>query len=236
MGIYPAEPNLESTTLADSGGVNLAAVDATGDLQVDVNNFPATQAVTQSGTWTVQPGNTPNTSPWLIEPRAPATLTTYSAAVLGIVAAALPTDVFTIYGSGTKTVKITRLEFSATENTAAIRDVILIKRSATNTGGTSSSATRIPHDSNNAAATATVLSYTVNPASLGTSVGNIRTAKFDIPATNLVGNTDRLIWIFGDRPGQAIVLRGTSEGLALNLNGVTSSSNSMNIDIEWTEE
>lgn len=51
--------------IVDSAGVNIASVDATGDVQVDVNNFPATQAVTQSGTWTVQPGNTANTTPWL---------------------------------------------------------------------------------------------------------------------------------------------------------------------------
>lgn len=30
----------------------------------------ATVAATQSGTWTVQPGNTPNTSPWLVAPAA----------------------------------------------------------------------------------------------------------------------------------------------------------------------
>lgn len=28
--------------------------------------FPSPQAVTQSGTWTMQPGNTPNTAPWLV--------------------------------------------------------------------------------------------------------------------------------------------------------------------------
>lgn len=45
-------------------------IDASGTTQpisgtVAVSNFPATQAVTQSGTWTVQPGNTANTTPWL---------------------------------------------------------------------------------------------------------------------------------------------------------------------------
>lgn len=29
--------------------------------------FPSAQAVTQSGTWTVQPGNTANTTPWLVQ-------------------------------------------------------------------------------------------------------------------------------------------------------------------------
>lgn len=45
--------------IVDSGGVNIATIDATGDLQVDVNNFPASQivtgtvAATQSGEWDV---------------------------------------------------------------------------------------------------------------------------------------------------------------------------------------
>src|SRR6185295_897807 len=167
--------------------------------------------------------------------RAPSILTSYAAAVVGLVAAATPTDVFTIYGSGTKTVRIIRVEVSATENTAAIRDVVLIKRSTANTGGTSTSPTRVTYDSSNAAATATVLAYTANPT-LGTGVGNIRTAKIDVPATNLVGSTDRIMWTFGDRPSQAVVLRGTSEGLAVNLNSVTSANNSFDISIEWTEE
>jgi hypothetical protein len=161
---------------------------------------------------------------------------TYSASALGLVVATSPTDVFTIYGSASKTIKITRVEVSATENTSAVRDFVLKVRSAVNTGGTSSVAIATAHDSNNAAATATVLSYTANPSSLGTSVGNIRAVKVDIPATNLVGATDIVVWTFGDRPSQAIVLRGTSQGLVLNLNGVTSSNNSFDISIEWTEE
>lgn len=41
------------------------------ELQVDVLTMPTT-AVSQSGTWTVQPGNTANTTPWLTTP-TPAT-------------------------------------------------------------------------------------------------------------------------------------------------------------------
>lgn len=44
---------------------------AGNEVQVDVLTMP-TVAVTQSGTWTVQPGNTANTTPWLTTP-TPAT-------------------------------------------------------------------------------------------------------------------------------------------------------------------
>jgi hypothetical protein len=164
------------------------------------------------------------------------TRSSYSAAILGLVVANTPTDVFTIQGSATKTVRITRIGISGTQNTSAIRDIVFIKRSSADSGGTSTTATLVPHDSNNAAATAVVRSYTVNPSSLGTAVGNIRTIKFDLEATNLVGSSDHMEIKFGDNPSQAIVLRGSSEFLCLNLNSVTSSTNSFNFYVEFTEE
>lgn len=38
-----------------------------GGIAAAISNFPATQAVTQSGTWTVQPGNTANTTAWKVD-------------------------------------------------------------------------------------------------------------------------------------------------------------------------
>lgn len=51
-----------------SVNAGVAPVDATNGLSVSVTNASltvGTHAVTQSGTWTVQPGNTANTTPWL---------------------------------------------------------------------------------------------------------------------------------------------------------------------------
>jgi len=161
--------------------------------------------------------------------------TSYAASIVGLAAANTPTDIFTITGSATKTIRIFRVCFSGTENTSAVRDVLLIKRSTANSGGTSSAPTIVPYDSNNAAATATVLTYTANP-SLGATVGTVRAAKVDVGATNLTSAADQVEWNFGNNPVQAIVLRGTSQVLAINLNGVTSASGSFDMVFEWTEE
>lgn len=79
----------QKSKLVDSGGTNVASVSAAGALKVDASGVAvpitdnsgsltvdnagtfAVQAA-QSGTWTVQPGNTANTTPWLVTP-APAT-------------------------------------------------------------------------------------------------------------------------------------------------------------------
>lgn len=53
-----------------STNAGVAAVDATNGLSVNVTNASLTvgaHAVTQSGTWTVQPGNTANTTAWKVD-------------------------------------------------------------------------------------------------------------------------------------------------------------------------
>lgn len=169
---------------------------------------------------------------------------TYSAAKVGLVPASSATDIFTITGSATKTIRVTRIEITATTTSAtpAALDVLLLKRSTANTSGTSTgSPTPVPHDSANGAVSATVLAYTANPTT-GTLVGTaIRNAKFfqtlatytatDFPAK------DSLAWDFGNRPAQAIVLRGTGDVLAVNLNGVTATATaSFDLAVEFTEE
>ncbi len=163
---------------------------------------------------------------------------TYSATNT-FVAAATPTDIFTINGSATKTIRILRVGLSATQTTSSEINVTLLKRSAANTGGTSSTLTAVPYDSTNNAATASVKSYTANPTALGSLVGNLQNIKFSVPVVAIGGNASaqtELIVSFGDRPGQALILRGTSETFALNLNSTTVSGNSFSVWIEWTEE
>lgn len=159
---------------------------------------------------------------------------TYSASTVAFAYAASGTDIFTLTGSATKTIRITRIAVTGTQTTGAMRDVLLIKRSAANTGGTSSTLTAVPHDSTSAAATAVARSYTVNPSGLGSTVGTMRAEKFFLAGTAVVSGS--LIADFGPRYGQSIVLRGTGELLAVNMNAVTSTGNSMTITIEWTEE
>lgn len=158
---------------------------------------------------------------------------TYSAAIVGGASANNASDIFTIYGSATKTIRVTRLAITATQTTAAQRDVLLIKRSTANTAGNSTLPNIVPHDSTSTAATATVRAYTTNPT-LGTSIGNVRSRKVYVGTTT--GNSDECIFEFGTRGNQAVILRGTNEGLCVNLNSVTSSGGLWNISVEWVEQ
>ena len=66
LAVQATLPAGQAVELLDSGGTNKASIDATGDLQVDVNNFPASQTV--AGTVTANQG-TANTAAnaWPVE-------------------------------------------------------------------------------------------------------------------------------------------------------------------------
>lgn len=162
-------------------------------------------------------------------------LQTYSATASNLVMAASATDIFTITGSATKTIMLTQFLISGTATSATVASVDVVIRSTANTGGTSSNLVEVPNDSTNAAATATTLSYTVNPT-LGTTVGTIRSFKlFMPPPTGGNANTPSTPILFPHTFSQPITLRGTGQVMAFNLKGVTIAGSSFNIAVEWVE-
>lgn len=158
---------------------------------------------------------------------------TYSTTITNLNSVALATDIFTLTGSATKIVRISRIALSGVQTTGSQINVIYLRRSTANTGGTLVSLAAIRMDTTSPAATATGLAYTTNPT-VGTLVGNIRTRKVSVAAAS--GNSDEMIIDFGTRNGQALVLRGINEVFAINLNSVTVAGSAFNISIEWTEE
>lgn len=158
---------------------------------------------------------------------------TFSAS-LTFLPGALPTDVFTVTGSATRTVKVRKFVISGTSTAIGKVPIDLVKRSTANTLGTSSAVTRVPHDSNNAAATATVLAYTSPPVT-GTLVGSLSSVKLSEPAAG-DANLSFPITISHMSGDQPYTLRGVSQVLAINRGGVTNVGESLTIAVEWTEE
>lgn len=234
-----------------AGAVNIQ--DGGNSITVD-----GTVAATQSGTWTVQPGNTANTTPWLSTinqgglsatvTNSPAVLTSsglvvrpipyepqsYSASAAAFTVATNATDIFLISGSASKTIRIHKIDVTGTTTSgSAIKITInLIKRSTANTGGTSVISTIVPHDSNNSAATAVARHYTANPT-LGTSVGIVRSVSTSFQGAGLTDTA--LTWDFSDDGGQPIILRGTSENLAVNFNATSVVGSVISVSCEWSE-
>lgn len=172
------------------------------------------------------------------------TKTSYMASTIEIAPAASTTDLFELYGSSSKTVKVLRVELSYRGATAAstMDACYLLRRSTANTSGTSATLTNIKLDTNNGSGTAVAKSYTANPTT-GTSVGNIATkyitGSLDGGST-VVQPSARPDWVLFDAniAGQPIVLRGTGEGVVVNFNGTAPKMGTpkLGITFYWTEE
>jgi hypothetical protein len=114
---------------------------------------------------------------------------TYSVSVPNVAIAAGMTDIMTISGSTTKKVELLKVKISAVSGALALADLILVKRTTANAGGTLGAAI-VPalNDSNDIAASATLKVYTVSPTTLGTSVGNVDSLKLTLDATTAPSN------------------------------------------------
>ena len=161
---------------------------------------------------------------------------TYGLFLSGIAPAATPTDLLVVQGSATKIIRIKSIMIAGTATSAANIIANLIRRSAANTGGTVVAATAVARDTGNDAATATVNRYTANASALGTAVGTIDGGRLNLaPAAN--GSIDRLMFQYTWQMDQAMVLRGVSQYLALNLGGAAwPAGGVLDISMMWTEE
>ena len=164
--------------------------------------------------------------------------TGYRYAVLGFAPVAAATDIIEIKGSATKTVRIRRIKVAGVATAAGNHPVQLVRRSAADSGGgmALTGITAFKPDTNYAAATAVVSSIgTANPGALGAQVGGIAGAgRVQLPAVTTGVAANDLVWNF-DR--NACVLRGISEFLYLNLNGVALPAGMvLDIEIETEED
>lgn len=225
---------------ATSQGPSDAAVLYGLALQTGTAGVPAPAAVTVQGFLT---GGTPvptiPTAPvnntYIGNVNTEGTKATYSFGVAGLVPTAAATDIACITGSGTKTIRITRISVAGIATAASAADVLLLRRSTANSGGTSSAPALVPNDVNNAAATATALTYTANPTT-GTLVGNVRAQKTTLSTGAGAIPIVPSIWDFTTNNSQGEVLRGTTQSLCVNWNGQTITGNSLDLDAQFTEE
>ena len=140
-----------------------------------------------------------------------------------------------VTGSGTKTIRITRIVFSGSAATGTVAD-LQIRRFSALSGGTpnSQSANIAKLDSNNATATATVNQWSA-AATTATNAGILSSKRYELVTAAVSVQPGEIEWKFGDTNGQGLVLRGTSEffGICISAVGTTPVGDCW---VEWTEE
>lgn len=163
---------------------------------------------------------------------------TYVYAISATAPYATPTDWIVIRGSSTKTVKILRVEISGAATAATEVLLTLKKHTIANTSGTATNPTPMQHDSNDAAASATVLLYSVAPTIdvSATIWKNVRMTLALAPAAT-ANIPDRFIYNFGSDPYEPLTLRGVAQEFAVNFGGSAVPSGGVyDLGITWSEE
>ena len=152
------------------------------------------------------------------------------------------TDIAILPGSATKTIKVLRVKVQLSSTSTTAQNIVaqLLKRSTANSGGTTGTATVVPHDSNNATLTASPLFYTANPTT-GALVGAVDTGILstqNAPTAGTAGYPQNEWVVDYTAPGmQPIVLRGVAQGLAVNLGGVSvTATATAKVTYTYTEE
>jgi hypothetical protein len=158
----------------------------------------------------------------------------YSATKSGVIIANAASDFFYITGSATKVVRILRISLSGTQTTSGVRDFILIKRSTNSTGGTPTTIVATSYDSSFNNPTA-IVTYNTGFVTVGTTVGSIASKKYFIGTTTIATPISELVFE-SSADMSPITLRGANEMLSLNFNAQTATGNSLDLNIEWTEE
>jgi hypothetical protein len=164
----------------------------------------------------------------------PSGLATFGASKLGLVPAATPTDIAVLSGNASNTVIPIYVSVSCTQTTAGIVDIQLYVRTTADTSGTSTgSPSSIAYDQNNSAAVSSVLTYTANPTVNDGTNRPVDAQKLGVMAAATATPSDIYVW----RPsmGQSVVLRGTAQQLAVNLNAVTLTGGSCSVVYRWIE-
>lgn len=160
----------------------------------------------------------------------PDTTTTSYHASTNVASAASATDIAVLPGNATNKVLVNRITVTCTQTTAGIITLQLIKRSTADTAGTSANITVVPDYSSYAAGVSVPVKYTANPTT-GTAIGNVDTALVGCMATGTTSPND--IYIFS--PLKPIILNGTAEQLAVNLNAATVSGGSFDVTFDYEE-
>ena len=162
---------------------------------------------------------------------------TYAYRAADITPAATPTDVLALVGAAGKIIRITKIGVSGSATAAALLSVYITKRTALNTGGTSTNPVATKYDSLDATTAATVVLYSANPSALGAGTG-LEGDKIYLPALVSPANSPTHWMVdYTGSEAKCPMLRNASESISINFAGATlATGTSLYLYFEWTEE
>jgi len=149
---------------------------------------------------------------------------------------ATATDVVTLVGSASTTLRVKKVCIEGSATGPATYDTYLWKRTTLDLTGTATQPSAVAHDSGQSPSLGTVNLYSANPGTLGTGI-QLRGTHLYLGqiATSPTSSTIRC-WQFGDAGEESLVLRGVNQSLAINHGGAAVPAGAViYYTITWTE-
>jgi hypothetical protein len=140
---------------------------------------------------------------------------------------------FSLPGSATKIIRVTKIKFACVATTGSISFINLVRFSAL-LGGTSATLTPVKLDITSPAATILASTWSV-AATTATSSGMLAAEDYEIVTASVSVLPQVVEYHFGDVPSQELILRGTSDFVGIVFTAVGTSP-AASTWIEWTEE
>ena len=175
-------------------------------------------------------------------------------------------DIVQLCGNAAVVTKLQRITVSGRATAVAAVDMLVVKRSTFDLGGTPVSTSPfsatgaadhsaawtwslvgVPYDASDSASVATVTPYTSVPQSgltvnnnnwtAGTTVGILANAQYFMGnLTTGINGQPPLVFDFGNRPAKPVYLRTASQCVALAISPAGLAGNVVEATVEWTEE
>lgn len=174
---------------------------------------------------------------------------TYSSSFFGLVPPTATGDFLCISGSATKVVRVDRIVIGGTSNAITNGAVSVLRRASLDTGGVAATTTANPGittqiasrdtgQATNLSAKATLISYTTVPSINDTSPVYVDAGTITMGTTSTGGSTNLAFDWSRDIENnvQVPTLRGATQQLCLNFDGVSPGTALLSGVIVWTEE
>jgi hypothetical protein len=158
----------------------------------------------------------------------------YAYAATGITPAATPTDLVTLYGAASKIITVKKIRVHGlVPTTAGTMIVEIVKRTAANTAGTSTTPTPAKIDSADGAASAVLTQYSANASGLGTGI-SIAAKPLNMGVPGAAGVVEFDFCLNQEKP---LKLKAATQGVAINFGGAAvPASGTLGYSIVWEEE
>lgn len=157
-----------------------------------------------------------------------------------VTVASSATDIFEIFGDGSKRIRIKSIELQGVATASAAQKYDIVKRTAKDTGGTATNPSIISAQNTNdyTRSTATLKNYSANPTAGAITLGGGTIKSGYIPAgVTATGIPHRIYHNFADGINvESPVLNVSTESIGIHLGGSSAAGLVVTVSIVWTEE